>query len=128
MARFVQVLPPPADPYRGGPLLRSWLDRHLGKEAHAAARPRLEALAAEVAGPLREAHQEAEANPPKLVRYDPWGKRINHIQPSAGWETLRQAAARHALVAEPYRPGGSRVIQHALLHLYGPESAVFSCP
>jgi alkylation response protein AidB-like acyl-CoA dehydrogenase len=63
-----------------------------------------------------------------MVRYDPWGKRINRIQTSAGWETLRQAAARHALVAEPYRQGGSRVLQHALLHLYGPESAVFSCP
>jgi alkylation response protein AidB-like acyl-CoA dehydrogenase len=128
MARFVQALPPPADPYRGDPLLRSWLDRHLGREGHAAARPRLESLAADVAGPLREAHHDAEAHPPRLVRYNPWGKRIDRVETSAGWETLRQAAAHHGLVAEPYRPGGSRVLQHALLHLYGPESAVFNCP
>ncbi|GIH04156.1 acyl-CoA dehydrogenase [Rhizocola hellebori] len=128
MGRFVQTLPPPADPYGGDRLLRSWLERHLGEQGHAAARPRLEALAADVTGPLLQAHRDAEAHPPELVRYDPWGKRINHIQTSAGWQTLREAAARHGLVAEPYRPGGSRVLQHALLHLYGPESAVFSCP
>jgi alkylation response protein AidB-like acyl-CoA dehydrogenase len=128
MARFVQVLPPPTDPYRGDPLLRSWLDRHLGKEGHAAARPRLEALASEVAGPLREAHREAEANPPRLVRYDPWGRRIDRIVTGPGWEELRRAAARHGLVAEPYREGGSRVLQHALLHLFGPESATYNCP
>lgn len=128
MARFVQALPPPADPYRGDSLLRSWLDRHLGKQGHGAARPRLEALAADVVGPLREAHQDAEANPPRLVRFDPWGKRIDRVVTSHGWETLRAAAATHGLVAEPYRPGGSRVLQHALLHMYGPESAVFNCP
>ncbi len=128
MGRFVQTLPPPADPYKGDRLLRSWLERHLGKAGHAAARPRLEALAADVTGPLLQAHRDAEAHPPQLVRYDPWGRRIDHIETSAGWQTLRAAAALHGLVAEPYTPGGSRVLQHALLHLYGPESAVFSCP
>ncbi len=128
MARFVQALPAPADPYRGDALLRSWLDRHLGKNGHAAARPRLEALAADVTGPLREAHFDAEAHPPRLVNYDPWGKRIDRVETSAGWETLRRAAVTHGLVAEAYRDGGSRVLQHALLHLYGPESAVFNCP
>src|SRR5688572_31218570 len=102
MGRFVQTLPPPADPYQGDRLLRSWLERQLGADGHAQARPRLEALAADVTGPLLHAHRDAEANPPQLVRYDPWGKRINHIQTSAGWETLRQGAARHGLVAEPY--------------------------
>src|SRR5690606_33281415 len=54
---------------------------------------------------------------------------------SAGWERLRVAAAEHALVALPYLPearerwgAGARVVQHALLHLYGPESATFTCP
>ena len=39
------------------------------------------------------------------------------------------------MVALPYLPrpartwgAGARVVQHALLHLYGPESATFSCP
>jgi alkylation response protein AidB-like acyl-CoA dehydrogenase len=135
MARFVQSVPAPADPYGGDPLLRSWLDRTAGVHGHAAAAARLTALAADVTGPLRAAHADAEAHPPRLVRYDGWGTRVDHIDTAPGWEVLRAAAARHAVVALPYLPAAraawgaaARVVQHALLHLYGPESATFSCP
>lgn len=135
MPRYVQQVAPPADPYDGDWLLRSWLDRHLGPDGHAAAKGRLSALADDVTGPLRAAHADAEAHPPVLVRYDPWGARIDRIDTAAGWKTLRAAAARHALVALPYQAearvqwrAGVRVLQHALLHLFAPESATFSCP
>ena len=135
MARYVQPVPAPADPYAGDRMLLSWLDRRLGPAGHAAAKDRLAGLAADVAGPLRAAHAEAEARPPELVRYDPWGARVDRIDTSAGWQRQRAAAARHAVVALPYLPqarrtwgAGARVVQHALLHLYGPESATFSCP
>ncbi|GAB3138060.1 DNA alkylation response protein [Micromonospora sonneratiae] len=135
MARFVQPAPVPADPYTGDRLLRSWLDRQLGPAGHAAATDRLASLSAEVVGPLRAAHVDAEAHPPTLVRYDPWGARIDRIDTAAGWQSQRAAAARHAVVALPYLDSAratwgaaARVVQHALLHLYGPESATFSCP
>jgi alkylation response protein AidB-like acyl-CoA dehydrogenase len=135
MHRYVQQIPPPADPYAGDGLLRSWLERHLTPAGHAAAKDRLAALAGEVAGPLREAHAQAEAHPPVLHRYDAWGARVDRIDTPAGWQVQRAAAARHALVALPYQEpararwgAGARVLQHALLHLYGPESATFSCP
>ncbi|MPZ28784.1 MAG: acyl-CoA dehydrogenase [Micromonosporaceae bacterium] len=134
MSRFVQPMPDPPDPYQGDPLLPGWLRRHLGGEDRAAT-SRLTALSAEVAGPLREAHRQAEANPPRLRRYDPWGERVDRVETPAGWQTHRAAAARHALVALPYLPGAraqwgarARVVQHALLHLYAPESATYSCP
>jgi acyl-CoA dehydrogenase len=133
--RFVQAVPPPADPYAGDPLLRSWLDRVLGPAGHAAAKDRLTALAADVVGTLRAAHTDAETHPPTLIRYDAWGARVDRIETSAGWREQRAAAARHAVVALPYLPdsraewgAAARVVQHALLHLYGPESATFSCP
>jgi acyl-CoA dehydrogenase len=135
MVRYVQAVPAPADPYTDDRLLRSWLDRQLGTAGHAAARDRLGALAAEVTGALRAAHADAEAHPPTLARYGPWGERIDRIDTSAGWQAQRAAAARHAVVALPYLPeargtwgAAARVVQHALLHLYGPESATFSCP
>jgi len=137
MTRFVQAMPEPADPLTGDPLLRAWLRRHLPEDGagEGSAAARLRDLAADVVGPLRRAHQDAEAHPPTLVRYDPWGARVDRVETSAGWETLRVAAARHALVALPYLPAArsrwgaaARVVQHALLHLYGPESATFSCP
>lgn len=134
MPGFVQAMPDPPDPYHGDPLLAGWLRRQLGGGARPAA-ARLTGLAAEVTGPLREAHRQAEANPPRLVRYDPWGARVDRVQTPAGWQTHRAAAARHALVGLPYLPGtraqwgaGTRVVQHALLHLYAPESATYSCP
>jgi alkylation response protein AidB-like acyl-CoA dehydrogenase len=135
VARFVQTVPAPADAYAGDPLLRSWLGRTLGAAGHSAAADRLTALAAEVAGPLRAAHADAEAHPPRLVRYDPWGARVDRVETAPGWEAQRAAAARHAVVALPYLPAArgtwgaaARVVQHALLHVYGPESATFSCP
>ncbi|SCL55424.1 acyl-CoA dehydrogenase family protein [Micromonospora eburnea] len=135
MTRYVQPVPTPDDPYTGDPLLRSWLERHLGPAGHAAAKGRLADLAVDVTGPLRAAHADAEAHPPALVRYDPWGARVDRIDTSAGWQAQRAAAARHAVVALPYLPdaratwgASARVVQHALLHLYAPESATFSCP
>lgn len=132
MSRFVQVMPEPPDVYAGDPLLARWLHRHLD-DGMAAAEPRLTALAADVAGPLRQAHHQAEAHPPELVRYDPWGARIDWIDTPDGWRIHRAAAVRHRLVALPYESrtrwgAGARVLQHALLHVYGPESATYSCP
>ncbi|MFC4042980.1 acyl-CoA dehydrogenase family protein [Dactylosporangium siamense] len=135
MSRFVQDSPALRDPYTSDWLLQGWLDRILGPDGHAAAKGRLAALSADVLGPLRAAHHDAETHPPTLTRFDPWGARVERVDVSAGWDTQRAAAARHAVVALPYQRDardtwgpGTRVVQHALLHLWGPESATFSCP
>ena len=123
------------DPYTSDWQLHGWLDRLLGPDGHAAAKARLAAVSADVLGPLRAAHHDAETHPPTLTRFDPWGARIDRVDTAAGWQTLRASAARHAVVALPYTSdarttwgAGTRVVQHALLHLWGPESATFSCP
>jgi len=135
MARFVQTFPPLPDVYAGDHVLRATLVRLLGEVGHKSAAPLLEALAAEVAGRLRAAHADAEAHPPILSRYDAWGRRVDEVATAPGWEVLRQASARHGLVALPYEPdaraswgAGARVVQLALLHLFAPESATYSCP
>jgi acyl-CoA dehydrogenase len=135
MVRFVQPAPELPDPYEADPVLTGWLDRLLGPDGHAAAKDRLAALAADVLGPLRAAHHDAENHPPVLHRYDGWGRRVDRVETSPGWETQRVAAARHAIVALPYLPEArrmwgvkTRVLQQALLHIYGPESATFTCP
>jgi alkylation response protein AidB-like acyl-CoA dehydrogenase len=133
--RFVQPSPSLPDVYADDPVLRSWLGRLLGDDGFAAAEGPLKALATDVMGPLRSAHTDAENHPPVLHQYDGWGARIDRIEVSPGWERLRVAAAEHGLVALPYAAdarerwgAGARVVQHALLHLYGPESATFTCP
>jgi alkylation response protein AidB-like acyl-CoA dehydrogenase len=135
MARYVQEMPALPDVYASDHVLRSWLGRLLGADGFAAAQAPLKALATDVMGPLRAAHADAEAHPPVLHRYDGWGARVDRVETSAGWERLRVAAASHALVGLPYLESararwgaGARVVQAALLHLYGPESATFTCP
>jgi acyl-CoA dehydrogenase len=135
MPRYVQSAPALDDPYRSDHVLRSYLDRYLGPELRAAADRRLSALGRDVTGALRAAHADAEAHPPTLRSFDPWGARIDRIESAAGWDRQRRAAARHAVVALPYLTdaratfgSAARVVQQALLHVYGPESATFSCP
>src|SRR5262245_56372287 len=123
MHRFVQAVPDLPDVYASDAVLRSWLGRLLAPSAFAAAQAPLEALAAEVLGPLRAAHADAEAHPPALHRYDGWGARVDRVETSAGWERLRVAAAEHGVVGLPYLDAaraswgaGARSVQHALLH------------
>jgi alkylation response protein AidB-like acyl-CoA dehydrogenase len=135
MARYVQPMPSLPDVYEEDPVLRSWLRRLLGEDGFTEADGPLKSLATEVMGPLRAAHADAEAHPPVLHRYDGWGGRVDRVEVSAGWERQRVAAAEHGVVALPYLPEArerwgarTRVVQHALLHLFGPESATFTCP
>src|SRR3954470_2451445 len=99
--RFVQPVPAPDDPYTTDHVLHAWLQRLLGP-AVSYATPRLAALGADVVSRLRAAHHDAENHPPTLTRYDPWGRRVDRVDSAPGWETQRQAAAEHALVALPY--------------------------
>ena len=135
MPRFVQDMAPLPDLYEGDPSLKAMLDRHLGEVGHKAARPLLERMAADAAGPLHEAMLDAERTTPELVQYDGWGERVDRIRTAPGWETQRRAAAEHGLVALPYEAearatwgAGARLLQLALIHMYAPSSATFSCP
>jgi putative acyl-CoA dehydrogenase len=74
---------------------------------------------------------EAETNPPQLIQFDAWGKRIDQIETSQGWKNLEKVAAEEGLIATGYeRKYGeySRIYQMALLYLYHPSSALYSCP
>ncbi|HVF20598.1 MAG TPA: acyl-CoA dehydrogenase family protein [Mycobacteriales bacterium] len=135
MPRFVQTRAPLPDLYDSDHVLTSYLERRLGEVGAKQAAALLEPLAAEAAGSLRDAALDAESNPPHLVQYDGWGARVDRIRTATGWETQRQAAARHGLVALPYEAearttwgAGARTVQLGLIHLYAPSSATFSCP
>lgn len=74
---------------------------------------------------------DAEAHPPKHIPYSPWGKRIDVIETSEGWKNLEKAAATEGIVATAFerkQKEFSRFYQMALLYLYSPSSAFYSCP
>lgn len=73
----------------------------------------------------------ADDHKPTLEQYDSQGRRIDHIEIHQSWKNLEAAAATEGVVAIAYERRHqeySRVYQMALLYLYSPSSAFFSCP
>lgn len=82
-------------------------------------------------GEWLEWSRNAESNKPRLIQYDEWGRRVDKIEVSDGWKKLEKAAATEGIVAAAYerqQEEFSRIYQMALLYLYHPSSAFFSCP
>ena len=111
--------------------LAETLERLLPEDLHSHLAPEWRALGEEAAGPLAELARQAEADPPRHVPYDAWGRRVDHVVVAPAWRELHRAAARWGLTAIPYegRLGPfARIHQFALLGLYGPSSAIYTCP
>ncbi len=130
-ASFFQQPPALCNTYRSDLALREHLERLLPAEVLAEVEPELDGMGSAAAGELARLADEAEASPPRLVQYDPWGRRVDRVEVSPAWRGLHAAQARAGLAALPYqgRHGPhDRVVQHALLHLYAPSAAVYACP
>jgi acyl-CoA dehydrogenase len=128
---FFQEPPRLTNTYRSDTPLREHLERALPAEVLAEVEPELEQIGEDAAGELLELARRAEAEQPVHVPYDAWGQRVDRIEVSSAWEALHRYQATHGMCAVPYegRFGEhARVVQHALLHLYSPSSAVYTCP
>ena len=131
MTEFFQQAPQLGNQYESDDLLRSYLRRRLPASTLAEVEPELQRLGARVAGDILELGNAAEANPPRLVQYDAWGRRVDDIVISDAWRALAGVSAEEGLVATAYerRHGAwSRVHQMAKLYLFHPSSATYSCP
>jgi putative acyl-CoA dehydrogenase len=130
MSSFFQDPPRLGNQYDDDRVLQSFLRRNLAPEALAEAEPGLRRLGARTAGEMIELAREAEQAPPVHVPFDPWGRRVDEIHVSPAWRTLHRIAAEEGIVATAYerRNEGARMHQFALLYLYHPSSAIYSCP
>jgi acyl-CoA dehydrogenase len=128
---FFQEPPALGNTYRSDVVLREYLERLLPAGIRAQVEPELDQMGEAAAGELALLAEEAEGSPPRLVQYDPWGRRVDRIELSPAWSRLHAVQARAGLCALPYedRHGPyDRVVPHALIHLYAPSSAVCTCP
>jgi alkylation response protein AidB-like acyl-CoA dehydrogenase len=128
---FFQDAPRLGNQYDEDVVLRSYLRWALPPAMHAEIEPGLRRLGARATGDLQALGDAAEADPPRHVPYDPWGRRVDDIAVSAAWRALDAAAADEGLVATAYeRAHGvhSRVHQMARLHLFHPGTATYTCP
>lgn len=128
---FFQSPPELGNTYDDDTVLRGYLARRLPAEVLADVEPELRAMGELSGGHLTRRFDEERTREPQLTSWDPWGRRIDHIELTPLWKELTGIAARTGVVAAAYerRHGEhSRVHQFALAYLMEPASGVFSCP
>jgi len=121
------------DEWTGDLALRRLLERILPPEVREEITPSLAQMGRLAATELKDLADEVDSpvHEPRLVPFDAWGRRIDEVQTSPVWERIGDVGKRHGVVATAYeRTHGehSRVHQMALVALYGPSSALYSCP
>jgi putative acyl-CoA dehydrogenase len=131
MKNFFQEGPRLQNTFKSDETLNRFFAKILPENVRKEITPHLQHLGERAVTDMLEWASDAEAYPPIHVPYDPWGRRIDEIKTSHGWKSLEKVAAEEGIVATAYdRKHGafSRVYQMALLYLYSPSSAIFSCP
>lgn len=128
---FIQDGPAISDTFATDSLLKAFLKWKMPKEMYASIAADLSRFSARCAGEIHGIGEAAEAQLPRHVPFDPWGRRIDHIEVSTAWKTLDRISAEEGLVAIGYerKQGGlSRLYQFAKLFLFHPASAFYTCP
>jgi alkylation response protein AidB-like acyl-CoA dehydrogenase len=131
MAEFFQDGPVLGNQYDEDRVLRAYLRWKLPPSLLNEIEPGLRRLGERAVTDILAYGNAAEANPPRHVPYDPWGRRIDRIEVSDAWRELERISVEEGIVATAYerRHGPwSRIHQFARLYLYGPSSAIYTCP
>jgi acyl-CoA dehydrogenase len=130
---FFQDPPRLRDEWAEDPAIRNYLARVLPHDVLDAVTPSLAEMGELAAGELYDIHCAMDnlENEPRLVSFDPWGRRIDEVRTAPEWDRLGEVATRHGVVAAGYeRTHGehARVHQFALAYLFAPSSALYGCP
>src|SRR5215475_1446878 len=131
MSEFFQAAPRLGNRYEADGFLRSYLRWRLPDDMRAEIEPDLHRLGERAVTEIASLGDAAEAQPPRHVPYDPWGRRVDDIVVSDAWRALDRISAEEGIVATAYerRHGAlSRVHQMAKLYLFHAPSATYSCP
>lgn len=128
---FYQDVPKLTNTYETDVNLTEYINRVIPDTYRKEVSSHLKAVGEKAAGEWLTWSEESEKNIPVLTQYDPWGRRIDQISNCEAWKNLERAAATEGIVATAYerkQQQFSRIHQMALLYLYHPSSAFFSCP
>jgi alkylation response protein AidB-like acyl-CoA dehydrogenase len=130
---FLQTPPTLPDAWRSDVTLREALEWRLGDELFRHAEPQLAAMGRVATAPETLALAlRAEQEPPVHVPYATWGERVDEIHVSDAYVRLGALGVRAGVTALPYEESelgeSARVVWGALIALWGPSSALYSCP
>jgi alkylation response protein AidB-like acyl-CoA dehydrogenase len=127
---FCQAPPRLGNQYDDDRLLRA-LIRHHFPRSETEVEEELRMLGELAGGELYEQQLEELHQEPELVRWDPWGNRVDRVRLTPLWQRAERLAAEHGLVATAYegRHGtASRVLQFAKVYLFHASTDVYTCP
>ncbi|XP_032630178.1 acyl-CoA dehydrogenase family member 11-like isoform X2 [Chelonoidis abingdonii] len=128
---FFQEQPRIGNQYLEDAFLQRYLKTHLPSQVLEKVSLDLERFGARVTAEIDSLGRECELNPPALLHYDAWGRRVDHIVTCPAWKRMKEIAAEEGLIAEAYERKysiWSRVQQVAKLYLYAPSAGLFTCP
>ena len=133
MSPFLQTPPSLPDAWSSDAALREALEWRLGDDLYRLATPQLALMGREATAPETLALAlRAEQEPPVHVPYSAWGERVDEIEVSHAYLRLGAMGVRAGVTALPYEGGDlgaqARVVWGALITLWGPSSALYSCP
>lgn len=128
---FLESSPDFNNQYLEDRILKSYLHRKLPPEILRKIEPGLINLGERVRKEILELGFQAEREEPRHVPNDSSGNRIDKIEVSKAWERLAEIAVEEKLISTAYeRTEGiySRIHQMARVYLFGPSSAIYTCP
>jgi putative acyl-CoA dehydrogenase len=131
MSDFFQDGPVLRNQFEDDQLLKSLIEDKIPDNIKKTITDDLNAFGLRVISDVLEMAKSAESNPPKLVQFDSWGKRIDKVIVDTGWSDLHKVSAEEEIVKIGYErkyKEHSRTIQFAKLYLFHPSSAFYSCP
>lgn len=133
MSGFLQSPPQLPDAWSSDRTLREGLEFHLGSELLAHAEPVLAEMGRVATTPQTLAlSTRAEAEPPVHIPYSTFGERIDEIRVSDAYVALGRLGVQAGVTAIPYEDGEygdkARLVWAGLISLWGPSSALYSCP
>ena len=133
MAGFLQEPPRLPDSWTSDHALREATRFHLDESAFGDAEGQLAAMGERATKQeTLDLSRRAELEPPVHIPYATWGERIDEIRVSSAYLELGRIGIEAGVTALPYEDtpygAGARVVWGALLALWGPSSALYSCP
>jgi alkylation response protein AidB-like acyl-CoA dehydrogenase len=131
MDPFLQDQPQPSNRFRTDQTFGYALERILPEDVWNEVAPALDELGQRAITEWAPLGDRAEANPPRHVPYDAWGRRVDRIEADPAWLELVRIGQEIGLTAIPYEDRfgpHARTVHLAVLDLFGPVSAVADCP
>jgi alkylation response protein AidB-like acyl-CoA dehydrogenase len=88
--------------YTSDPSLQLLMRRYLGADGLAWATPHLERLGALMGGPIATRAEETDRNPPRLEKYDRWGRDVSEVVMPPTFEASRRDLIEHNMTSPEF--------------------------